>query len=206
MRILKKFIVPMVTVGLLGSGVVNFSGCSKHISPIGPDESLQKEQIKFLPLGKFLNSLAKTIKKATWIKKEKGGEIKLEHEFDNDEDGEVKVKINFKVEKNTLSHDAYIGLSIDEQMFIGNLDVEFTPHGIVFSNPAKLNIEIEMKDVDLSGMNLDKLDIYYDNKDSGEWEKMKSEKIEIKYDDNKLKIKVKNALIPHFSRYAVGSE
>jgi len=69
-----------------------------------------------------------------------------------------------------------------------------------------LNIEIKIEDIDPSSLNLDNLDIYYDNPATGEWELMPRDAINIDIDDDEIEIKVVNARIPHFSRYAIGAE
>ncbi len=98
----------------------------------------------------------------------------------------------------TISQDAELVLSLDDQILLGNVDVTFTPHGITFSSPALLNIEA-------SGLDLanipSKIGCYYDNPDTGQWEKMETGDVIIKQDEGYIKII--DAQIPHFSRYAV---
>ncbi len=102
----------------------------------------------------------------------------------------------------TISDDVEVSISLDDQQFIGNMDVVFQPHGITFSQPAILNIAAS--GLDLTGMNPNAIDIYYDNTETGQWEKMEREAILVNIVDGA--IVVVNALLPHFSRYAIGAE
>ena len=73
------------------------------------------------------------------------------------------------------------------------LEAQFSPHGITFDQPVRL--ELSYKDADLTGVNEDGLKIYYYNQDSGAWELVgeqvdKTKKVVVGYTN-------------HFSRYAV---
>ena len=92
-----------------------------------------------------------------------------------------------------------LGLSLDDQVVTGNVDLLFSPHGTKFKKPAILNIEA--KNLDMSEMNLEAIAVYYDNPKTGKWKKMKSKEIIIKPEDGYIKII--DAELPHFSRYAV---
>ncbi len=109
-----------------------------------------------------------------------------------------------------LSESAEIVLMVDDDQFLGNLGVEFNPHGITFDKAAILNIEIEISDYypENSSLNFDNLDIYYDNPETGQWELMPRKSVTVEYDeeDRELEIEVEDARIPHFSRYAIGAE
>lgn len=162
--------------------------------------------LSILDFGKTNLSLKKIVKKSKWFTKKEGGTLKLEHEYDLEEGGEVEVKISLRVLPGALSEDKELQLEIDDEQFLGNFDVVFSQHGTVFSRPAILNIEIEIEDIDPSSLNLDNLDIYYDNPATGQWELMPRDAINIDIDDDEIKIEVVNARIPHFSRYAIGAE
>ncbi len=73
------------------------------------------------------------------------------------------------------------------------LEVQFSPHGITFDEPVRL--ELSYKDADLTGVNEDDLKIYYYNENTGVWELVgdqvdKTKKVVVGYTN-------------HFSRYAV---
>ena len=126
---------------------------------------------------------------------QRGGTLELEHTGDN----KLHISLSLKILSGTISRDAQVSISLDDTQFLVNLDVVFSPHGVTFSQPAILNIEAE--GLDLGGINPDVLDIYYDNQEKGQWEPMPRD--QIKVDVNGGKIVVKNARLPHFSRYAV---
>lgn len=111
----------------------------------------------------------------------------------------VNLKITLTVLPETISEDADLTLSVDDQQLVGNVDVVFTPHGITFSQPALLNIEA--RGLDLSGVDPSKIDIYCDDTDAGVWEKM--ERNQVLVDPAAGHIQVIDARIPHFSRYAL---
>ncbi len=73
------------------------------------------------------------------------------------------------------------------------LVAQFSPHGITFDQPVRL--ELSYKDADLTGVNEDGLKIYYYNENTGVWEIVgdqvdKTKKVVVGYTN-------------HFSRYAV---
>jgi hypothetical protein len=71
---------------------------------------------------------------------------------------------------------------------------EFSPHGIQFDKPVR--VELSYKDADLGDVNEDDLKIFYYHEDTGEWEALDSTV-------NKWK-KTVTAYLEHFSRYAIG--
>ncbi|MCH7755890.1 hypothetical protein IH970_12310 [candidate division KSB1 bacterium] len=77
-------------------------------------------------------------------------------------------------------------------------DMEFGPDGTVFANPALLNIIAV--NLNLKKVNLETLGIYYDNPETGQWQKIDSENVVVDKEHGFLRIR--NAQIPHFSRYA----
>ncbi len=73
------------------------------------------------------------------------------------------------------------------------LEAQFSPHGITFDEPVRL--ELSYKDADLTGVNEDGLKIYYYNENTGVWELVGDQVDKTK--------KVVVGYINHFSRYAV---
>ena len=207
----QRRITALAVTALLAVGMaLNFSGCSKELS-LGPEaDETSKKQLNILAFG-TPKSMAKIVEKSKEISSEDGGTIWLEHEFE-DEDYEVEVEISLKFLPDALSDDAVIKLSIDDHQFLGNMDVVFNPHGIEFLKPAILNFEIEVEGYDPTKSDLHERDfnIYYDNPETGQWEPMPREamEVELEYENGEyeLEIEVINARLPHFSRYAIGSE
>jgi len=131
-----------------------------------------------------------------------GGELILEYkgiENPQDNSGNLYVKSTFKVFSETISEDADLALTLFDNLTAGDVDVTFQPHGIVFSQPALLNIEV--KDADLSSVDENTIGLYYVNQETGQWESMQTYDIIVKKNEGYLKII--DAQIPHFSRYAL---
>ena len=111
-------------------------------------------------------------------------------------------RVELEILPGTISADESLSLSIETTELQGGVAVTFGPHGTTFSQPAILNIEAH--GVDFSGINAESVNVYYDNQETGQWELMQSDNIII--DVNAGTIQVINALLPHFSRYAIGTE
>ncbi len=77
--------------------------------------------------------------------------------------------------------------------------MKFGPAGTVFANPALLNIiGVNLK---LKKVNLETLGIYYHNPETGQWQQIDSE-YEVIVDKEHGFLRIRDAKIPHFSRYA----
>ncbi|MCG8605817.1 hypothetical protein MJD09_12570 [bacterium] len=202
-RFAKTLIMLMATM-LMTSLLLNFNACTGHL-PFAPEENAASDsgELNFLTFGEINSSLNKKATVKKFIRKKRGGTLRLEHEYDV-KNGEVEVEISLKIPPGALDEDKNLMLTIDDEKFLGEFDVVFSKHGTVFNKPAILNIDIEIEDIDLSHVNFEDLDIYYDNQESGEWERMSRDAVRVNVDDDEVTIKVKNAKIPHFSRYAVG--
>ena len=205
MKKLRNIISTLTTAALLTSVAVNFDACSKNATVLAPKEVETIPALTILDFGKTNLSLKKKVKTSKQCTKEGGGTLHLEYEYELEE-GQVGVEIALQVLPGALSEDKALQLEIDDEQFLGNFDVVFFQHGTVFSRPAILNIVIEIDDIDPSSLNLDNLDIYYDNPATGQWELMPRDAINIDIDDDEIEIEVVNARIPHFSRYAIGAE
>jgi hypothetical protein len=181
--------------------------CSNQ-EPLSPVSATQDHsvpaprEIRFIQLGMENSSFNKIVSVSDWVTKLNGGELVLEYTWAN-KNPEVYCKNILKIIPGTISEDAELSLSIDDKDFFkGDFDVVFQPHGITFSAPALLNIEI--KNADLSGFNPDDLEIFYVNSQTGQWEEINCEEIIVKPGTGY--IKVVDAEISHFSRYAIGEE
>jgi outer membrane protein assembly factor BamB len=100
----------------------------------------------------------------------------------------------------TISEDAEVSLEIETTELSGGVAITFEPHGVSFSSPAILNIEAH--GVDFTGVDPESVDVYYDNPDTGEWEPMQRDDVLV--NAGLGTVKVINAKLPHFSRYAIG--
>ncbi|MFQ5754362.1 MAG: hypothetical protein ACE5HI_20470, partial [bacterium] len=177
---------------------LNFNACSKQ-SPLQADlEKVEPQnQFRILPLGFTNNSLQKVTTVSKWITVQNGGFLTLQHTGNG-----ISVNSALYILPGTISQDAEVSLSLDDEQFIGSLDLVFEPHGITFSQPALLTIVAS--GLDLSGYDPTKLDIYYYDEDTGAWEKMQRDAfIAEPYTGSVI---VQNARLPHFSRYAIAAE
>lgn len=110
--------------------------------------------------------------------------------------------VSLEVLPGSIEQDTEIEISLETTELVGGVAVTFQPHGTIFSTPALLNVEA--RGVDLSGTNPDAINIYYDNQDTGQWEQMVCDDIIV--DVNAGTVKVINARLPHFSRYALAAD
>lgn len=203
MKLFRKISVPPMLVVLGIVLAMTFSNCSKQISPLGPQSIVEEEKssLEFISL----NDLGNTLQKSTplsatgYVSRRRGGELAVRYGDFNDGNSGFSVYTSFKVLPHTINESALLKLQLDESLLSGDVGVEFTPHGIVFSSPALLNIEV--RNADLSQIDPERLGLYYTSTESGEWEKMTVEEIIIDQENGYLK--VVNAQIPHFSRYAL---
>ena len=195
-----------ITLLFLAVSLVTFIACDQQdpMSSNSLEQPTTGKTLKFLKLPKAQNSLNKIVSVSEWITAQAGGQLRLSAEGINPTTNHpAGCFIRLTVAPNSMSQDAELGLSLDdEEFFIGNFDMIFSPHGIVFSSPALLDITV--KYADLTGFNPDDLDIYYDNPDTGQWELMPRQSITVWPEYGY--VKVVGAELPHFSRYAIGTE
>ena len=161
----------------------------------------QDGNIKKLNFGVPNMSLNKITSASKWMMPENGGYLQLFHLGDDTTDFMFVYSL-LMIQPNTMSDSAEIGLTVDDENFAGACDIEFAPHGINFSSPALLTLYAY--GLDLSGVDVESLAFYYDNQDTGEWEKMNHAYL---YADTTIGLLyINGAELPHFSRYAIGTE
>jgi hypothetical protein len=165
------------------------------------NQPIATDGLLIVSLGSDMFQLGEKVEVRGLITVADGGELDFRNSWKaNDRKYELKMKL--KVEPGSINKDAEFILSMDQERFIWNLDVLFHPHGIVFSKPALL--DIEASGLDLKELKPNSLGFFYDNTDNSEWEKMVFKQLNV--DVMKGEIRLKGAQLPHFSRYAVGSE
>ena len=194
MKALRNLMVPLIAFVLSAGLALNFVGCTNN-SPITPED---KSELHFIPLGNGNPSLNKIVKVSAWVTKEDGGELVLE--FKAHKKKGVQVTLVLEVPPESISEDAELTLSIDDELLIVDVDITFGPSGITFSKPALLSVDAKW--LDFSEIESRKeIGFYYYNPDTGEWERIEVKNIQVNL--NNGKIMVDDAKIPHFSRYAV---
>ena len=109
------------------------------------------------------------------------------------------LRITLDIPAGAIDQDMEISLQANTNELFGGVYVTFGPHGTNFNLPVRLNIIAQ--GVDLDGIDLNAIDIYYDNQDNGTWELMPRTNVNI--DAATGTIEVIDALLEHFSRYAL---
>lgn len=136
------------------------------------------------------------------IRPEKGGKLQFKMRGSSANENEVFIKVKLDVPHKAVEKKVDISLEINESSFLGSVNMYYSPHGLVFRKPAILNLEAS--GLDLSGIDptmVDQIDFYYVNQETGLWEPMQRDALII--DLAAGYIKLVNAKLPHFSRYAV---
>ena len=175
MKRFKKF-VNALTLVLLTGLALNFNACMDQ-SPLSPEPS--ESVFKIL---KVKNPrLLKAFEQSKLIDGN-GGTLSV--------GDEVHGISKLVIPANALGNEVLITFSWESTDL---LEAQFSPHGIIFDEPVRL--ELSYKDADLTGVNEDGLKIYYYNDNTGVWELVgdqvdKTKKVVVGYTN-------------HFSRYAV---
>jgi len=220
MKAVKK-IGRSLIIGIAMTGLaMNFNACTEQSPLSSTDESpFAQDNVQLIDLGDAFASLSKgELKVSAVVTPEDGGQLVLikgkafkDQEKDFKKSGEIEIiddedlnvvgfgkKAGFIVSLTVLPHSVKdtteLSLIMDKKSF----DMEFGPDGTVFANPALLNIiAVNLK---LKKVNLETLAIYYDNPETGQWQKIDSENVVVDKEHGFLRIR--NTQIPHFSRYA----
>ena len=220
MNAVKKLSKLAVAGVLMTAFALNFNACSDQ-SPLSPtDENpFARDNVQLIDLGDAFASLSKgELKVSAVVTPEDGGQLVLikgkafkEQQKDFKKSGEIEIvdddsldivgfgkKAGFIVNLTVLPHSVKdtteLSLIMDKKRF----DMEFGPPGTVFSKPALLNIIAV--NLNLKKVNLETLAIYYDNPETGQWQKIDSENVVVDKEHGFLRIR--NTQITHFSRYA----
>ena len=199
---------------------LNFNACTDQ-SPLSStgENPFAQDNVQLIDLGDAFASLNKgEFKVSAVVTPEDGGQLVLikgkafkDQEKDFKESGEVDIVdddnldivgfgeksgfiVTLTVLPNSVKETTELSLIMDKKSF----DMGFGPAGTVFANPALLTI-IGVN-LNLKKVNLETLGIYYDNPQTGQGQKIASENIVVDKEHGFLRIR--DAQIPHFSRYA----
>jgi len=184
----------MLLLAMLSLFVV---GCSEESNMLAPVDNLNTNQPNWISLPNQQSATGMSImsqpsfQESQLIDGKKGGTIKIDTKYKGGPNGEVKIKAELEFPKNAFEGRVYFTMNMSAE----NENATFLPHA-VFNKPAKYNLEF--KGLDLSGIDPDNVDFVYQAED-GSYEKIDREKIEINIKEGK--VKVKDAELPHFSRY-----
>ena len=220
MKAVKK-IGRSLIIGIAMTGLaMNFNACTEQSPLSSTDENpFARDNVQLIDLGDAFASLSKgELKVSAVVTPEDGGQLVLikgkafkEQQKDFKKSGEIEIidqdslnivgfgkKAGFIVSLTVLPHSVKDTTELSLSMNKKSFDMEFGPPGTVFAKPALLNIIAV--NLNLKKVNLETLAIYYDNPETGQWQKIDSENVVVDKEHGFLRIR--NTQIPHFSRYA----
>lgn len=202
MKFSSMFRIAVVLSLMVGIFIMNSCENQNLISPSGQTDegvSVEGKQLKFLVLGDA--SLQKTVRSEKWIEQSAGGSVSLYYRKDYTSGTSPEMTATINIPANSISQSCNVSMYFDDSQNVGPTDIVFGPHGTTYSTPAKLTIEC--KYFDLSGVDPNTLHLYYVN-ENGQWVEHPSHEIHV--EPGWGFIRVVDAEIPHFSRYAIASE
>jgi hypothetical protein len=184
--------VAIITTGCMHDNSMNTT------TDVSSDNILQTSNgpVQVLSMGESGLTLDKVTSVTKFIRAAQGGTVYLSH---NNPRNRMTAEITLQILPKALDKNKNISITLDDEDFVGNMDVVFGAHGTVFAKPAILNVYAN--GLDFSGVDVAALQIYYYEPDTGSWEPMQAEFIGA--DAARGEMKIINAQIPHFSRYAV---
>jgi hypothetical protein len=174
------------------------------------DKSAQSQSteksITFIPLPKAPAGLKKgrILTDTKLITVRSGGLLQIDANYPIEgTNDKVTVHVKLQIPPYALPYSQYLTMTLDEETLSGSVGVNvvFGPHGTTFLKPALLDIDAD--GLELSSLPPDtKVQLYYFNPDSGNFELMTVKKAT--YNFNAGKIQCLDGQLPHFSRYAFG--
>ncbi len=173
-------------------------GCSSWENPVDVPTTPGEQDFQFIKIPhRQVNSLAKVTSGSALVTVEKGGTLRLKSEYDGGPHGTVKISLELKVGRRTVTQDVVITGSFDDKLLL----INFGPVGLDFTKPAKLYVKAEGLDFSSLSRTV-KVKLFYYNGQLGDWEEIDTKSIKV--DVRKGKLECKDAKIEHFSRYAFG--
>ncbi len=126
---------------------LNFSGCLEKFSPIVSENIKLSNQnnLQFRPFAKSDSTSGKEVlmSVSNYFSFANSEEITLEYDGKEHNNGNIYVKVNFRVLPQTICYDTTLCMHMYESLVSGDIKVEFGPHGTTFNSPALLNVEIK---------------------------------------------------------------
>jgi hypothetical protein len=187
---MKKYISIIVLLSLF------VIGCSEQSSINSPVNNVNTNEPNWISMPTMKTATRMSVmsmpifQASALIDGEKGGKIKIDEKYDGP-NGEVKVKAELEFPKNAFVGSKYITMILDTQFGLAT----FSPHAY-FDRDAIYNAEF--LGLDLTGVDSKNVGFVYQAED-GSYEYIDYSKIEVDLKNGKLK--VRDARLPHFSRY-----
>jgi hypothetical protein len=175
-------------------------GCSEQTSINSPDDTLSKVSATepnwiSMPTVKTTTRMSVMSTPLFQVNKDidgnKGGKLNIDQRYPGGPFGEIKVKAELAFPSGAFQGTKYITMIVDTAFGLAT----FLPHAY-FSKNAKYNAEIV--GLDLTGVDPQNVGFVYQAED-GTYEYIDYTKVEVDLRIGKLK--VRDAMLPHFSRY-----
>lgn len=174
--------------------------CSENSSVLAPVEksnssvSQTDAEPNWLLNNPLINpDLSKKHIKKQLILANKNCEMKLEKKYKDYLGNKIIVKVKMKFKKGTLKQDCVIEMEVDDETGV----LTFTPPQEFYKNAI---LTYELSGLDMNIVNPDDVRFVY-LAENGTYEEVDYKKLEIKIKKGLLSIKLKDAKLPHFSRY-----
>ena len=188
----KKKLIKMKTFFLIMIvGIVFFIGCSDQDTILGPGNNLTSgpNWITLPPRSGF--SIESDFSVTKQIDGNKGGRLEINVQYLGGPHGEVRLKAILELPANCFSGSKNITMVLEDV----NGTITYSP-SMNFNVPAIL--DLEYRGIDLTGINPDSIDFVYHNP-NGNFDSAEYDEIRVNVEDGRLELK--DAKIPHFSRY-----
>lgn len=190
----KLFTTKVLAVLIISISI--FMACQQQPS-LAPDlgssiENQQSQSIRIIPFKDQFSGLKKVMTATSFVSWDQGGSLALFNE------SAPYISLSLEVPAQSIDQDRDISVNLETDL----LQTNFGPHGTTFQDPAILNLEAG--GLDLDGVDPASLGVYYIDEDTGALELMDTQDIQVDFD--RSTVKVVNARIPHFSRYAIGTK
>jgi hypothetical protein len=182
---MKRLFLLVILIGFL-------VGCSDESGVVTPVQETQKATWLKLNTYKSNLTLEKTFTKTKTLQGDKVGVLTASVNFKAIGGEDIKVGCSLFFPKNSFQGTETFGVTIDDQ----ETTVDLSPSPFTFNSP--INLTLSYKGVDLQNVDPNAVDFYYVAPNG---ELTKAEYDELDVDVVKGKLKVKNAKIPHFSRF-----
>ncbi len=194
MKTIKKLSKLAATGAVMTAMAVNFNACTND-SPFSPAN--EKQNLNFLDLGTKSMSLNKDGFSTTkFITQKDGGEIVLNHEGSGSDP--LKMELKIKVDKQGVSQDADLMVTFDDLKYFV---FTFTSLSSNVSMQKDSEMLIKVDNADLSGMTTEKIDIYFEDPETGSWSKLPRK--ETRVTNSYGKVEIIEIKLPGFGRFAL---
>ncbi len=171
------------------------SGCSNdEAAPVSAPSMSETPDFVKLP-ERLEKSASKMVSVTKFITAAQGGTIRLLSSYKAAPDSQlVTIDVALELKPGDLPYDASLTLTLDDVLFLTNVNMTFGPHGVVFNRAVKLSANASGLD---GGTTVRNLKLFYIN--NGVWEQMSGSNGVLAAGTLEAQ-----GQLPHFSQYAFG--